>query len=121
MRNKVGVIVYDKFGKLLLVEGLSGKISLPKGDRKSDETELEGALREAQEETGIHLKDITYISQINLVWGTYFLYRLPTDSSALDLQPQAEEVAKILWKEPGSKWMRKADLNCDLASYVKSL
>ena len=68
-REKVGVIVYDNAGHVLLVQGMTGKISLPKGGRLRGETELEGAVREAWEETGIDLEKTTYILKTKLIWG----------------------------------------------------
>ena len=118
-REKVGVIVYDKKGFLLMVQGISGKLSLPKGGRLRGETDLEGALREAYEETGIDLEKINYIEKIKLVWGTYFIYRIPYTGRKLQLQPQIGEILKIIWKKPTSPWLRTdARLNCDLAYFI---
>lgn len=118
-REKVGVIVYDKTGKLLLVEGRGGKLSLPKGGRLRGETELEGALREAWEETGIDLENTDYVSKVKLVWGVYFVYRLGICGKELPLVPQPGEVVKVLWKRPRSYWLKNiASLNCDLRYYI---
>jgi len=120
-REKVGVIVYDKQGKLLIVEGHGGKLSLPKGGRLRGETELEGALREAWEETGIDLEQTTYVSKIKLVWGVYFVYKLAVSCNEMSLMPQPGEVVKVLWKRPTSFWMRRiASLNCDLKFYIQN-
>jgi 8-oxo-dGTP pyrophosphatase MutT (NUDIX family) len=118
-REKVGVIVYDKGGKILLVEGRGGKLSLPKGGRLRGETELEGALREAWEETRIDLENIEYVEKVKLVWGVYFIYKLGVNGKELPLMPQPGEVVKILWKKPRSYWLKNiAKLNCDLRYYI---
>ena len=119
-REKVGVIVYDKKGYILLVEGLTGKLSLPKGGRLRGETELEGALREAYEETGIDLEKLQYTEKKKLIWGTYFVYRLPIVGIRLRLYPQLGEVLKIMWRKPTSTWIKtEANLNCDLAHFIR--
>ena len=121
-REKVGVIVYDKKGYILMVQGTSGKISLPKGGRLRGETELEGALREAYEETGIDLENMEYTKKIKLIWGTYFVYNLPYSGRCLPLEPQAGEILKIMWRKPNSRWIQtEATLNCDLGSFIKRM
>lgn len=118
-RDKVGVIVLDRNGYLLLVEGKEGKLSLPKGGRHRGETDLEGALREAWEETGIDLDENGYLAKIKLIWGTYFLYRIPQEGRYIKLKPQPGETVKILWRNPSSPWIRHdALLNRDLAHYI---
>jgi 8-oxo-dGTP pyrophosphatase MutT (NUDIX family) len=118
-RDKVGVIVLDRYGYLLLVEGKEGKLSLPKGGRHRGETDLEGALREAWEETGIDLDENTYTDKIKLVWGNYFIYHLPMEGRDIPLRPQPGETVKILWRKPTSYWIRHdAILNRDLAHYI---
>jgi 8-oxo-dGTP pyrophosphatase MutT (NUDIX family) len=118
-RDKVGVIVLDRDGYLLLVEGKEGKLSLPKGGRLRGETDLEGALREAWEETSIDLDENAYVEKIKLVWGTYFVYRLTTEGRTMGLKPQPGETVKILWRKPTSYWIRHdAILNRDLAHYI---
>ena len=121
-REKVGVIVYDTSGQLLMVQGKGGKVSLPKGGRLRGETELEGALREAWEETGIDLEKLAYSGKIKLIWGTYFIYNLDVKASDLNLRPQPGEVLKVVWKKPSSFWINEvAMLNCDLASYIRKI
>jgi 8-oxo-dGTP pyrophosphatase MutT (NUDIX family) len=66
-REKVGVIVYDSTGKILIVKGVGGKLSLPKGGRMRGETELEGAVREAWEETGLDLESLYYTLKTKLI------------------------------------------------------
>jgi 8-oxo-dGTP pyrophosphatase MutT (NUDIX family) len=119
-REKVGVIVYDKKGYVLMVQGVSGKLSLPKGGRLRGETELEGALREAYEETGIDLERFEYTEKIKLVWGTYFIYRIPYLGVSMQLRAEPKEILKIIWRKPTSIWLQtEAKLNCDLGCFIK--
>ncbi len=56
----VGAVVFDDHGRVLLVKRANppakGRWSLPGGRQESDETALEGVVREVREETGIHVK-----------------------------------------------------------------
>ena len=119
-REKVGVIVYDRIGNLLMVEGKGGKISLPKGGRLRGETEYEGALREAWEETGIDLERLKYKEKIKLIWGTYFVYHLDGLGRNMQLRAQPGETLKVFWKDPKCLWLKFANVNCDLGHYIKS-
>ena len=119
-REKVGVIVYDRLGNVLMVQGKSGKFSFPKGGRLRGETEYEGALREAWEETGIDLELVKYQTKIKLVWGTYFIYHLNVAGRTLPLKPQPGETVKIIWKNPESFWSKKNNnMNCDLGYFIQ--
>ena len=121
-REKVGVIVYDTAGHVLIVQGVGGKLSLPKGARLRGETELEGAIREAWEETGIDLEKATYVLKTKLVWGTYFVYKLNVRAKDIILRPQAGETVEIMWKSPTSFWLNQSTcLNCDLKFLIKDL
>lgn len=125
-RERVGCIIYDVEGKLLIVDGGSGKMSLPKGCRHLGETEWEGGLRELYEETGLDAelllndKSARFVEQKALRWGTYMVFRLKMRGEDLALRPQPGETSKILWKNPNGVWIqRKADLNADLRHLVK--
>jgi 8-oxo-dGTP pyrophosphatase MutT (NUDIX family) len=121
-REKVGVIVYDTAGHVLLVEGAGGKISLPKGARLRGESELEGAVREAWEETGIDLEKAPYILKTKLIWGTYFVYKLNVRAKEITLRPQIGETVTVFWKSPTSFWLNQSThLNCDLKFLIKNL
>lgn len=56
----VGAVVFDDHGRLLLVKRANppaqGRWSLPGGRQESNETALEGVVREVWEETGIRVK-----------------------------------------------------------------
>jgi 8-oxo-dGTP pyrophosphatase MutT (NUDIX family) len=120
-REKVGVIVRDRDNKLLIVEGKTGKHSLPKGGRFCYETEYEGALRECWEETGLDLWHCTPERTVKLVWGTYYFFRLPVSGKTLTLVPQPGECVKVLWKNPGGYWLKEVAVkNIDLFTYVRS-
>jgi 8-oxo-dGTP pyrophosphatase MutT (NUDIX family) len=119
-REKVGVIVYDRRGNILLVQGPSGKLSFPKGGRLRGETEHEGALRELYEETGLDLEHSDYTDKIKLIWGTYFVYKLPCAGIKIPLRPHIGEIFKILWRKPSSEWLQtQAILNSDLGYFIR--
>ena len=56
----VGAVVFDDHGRLLLVKRANppaqGRWSLPGGRQESNETALEGVVREVREETGIRVE-----------------------------------------------------------------
>lgn len=122
-REKVGVIVYDNTGKILLVKGVGGKLSLPKGGRMRGETELEGAVREAWEETGLDLESMFYTFKTKLIWGTYYVFKLSVSAKDLSLRPRIHgEIEEILWKSPKSFWLTTSpDMNCDLKYLIKNV
>jgi 8-oxo-dGTP pyrophosphatase MutT (NUDIX family) len=63
MEETVGVIVLDKGGRHLMVKGVTGKWSFPKGRQKEGEPIYEAALREAREEAGIDLIGEKYVKK----------------------------------------------------------
>lgn len=74
-----GAICVNKLGEVLLVRGRrSGKWSFPKGHCIGNETDLQCALRELQEETGIVLKG-DYISYHKLRGASYFVFAIEED------------------------------------------
>jgi 8-oxo-dGTP pyrophosphatase MutT (NUDIX family) len=121
-REKVGVIVYDSTGKILIVKGVGGKLSLPKGGRMRGETELEGAVREAWEETGLDLESLYYTFKTKLIWGTYYVFKLSVGAKELCLRPRVHgEIEEIMWKSPKSFWLTTSpDMNCDLKYLIKN-
>ena len=69
-----GTILVNNLGEVLLVRGrLSHKWSFPKGHCKMRETDLECALRELHEETGIVMSQ-DYTSYHKLKGGGYFVF-----------------------------------------------
>lgn len=57
-RKKAGVFIYDpKKDKVLLVQSRGNFWGLPKGTIQSGETEIECAIREVKEETGLSITD----------------------------------------------------------------
>ena len=102
-----GAIVYRKFHgntEILLIKHVnSGHWSFPKGHVESGETEVETALREIKEETGIDvIIDSTFREIVSYCpkKGTqkivvYFLSKAKNS----DYIPQREEIADIKWVE----------------------
>ena len=104
-----GAIVYRKFHgntEILLIKHVnSGHWSFPKGHVEFGETEVETALREVKEETGIDIIiDPTFreIVSFSPKKGTqkavvYFIGK----ARHTDYTPQEEEIAEIRWVEIG--------------------
>lgn len=119
-RDVVGVICIDKEGKLLLVQGFGGKWSFPKGRRKEKETDLQGALREAKEESGIDLSDLTPFLSMKLRYGTYFCYYLKCNGEDLKMAKPTtpEEILQAGWIAATSSAFRSEEKNADLRCYL---
>lgn len=111
----VGVIVLYA-SKVLVVRGKSGKWSFPKGHRKENETSIEGALREAKEETGIDLSDQTPNLTLLLRYGVYYLYRLVYEPE-LSVTTSGEEITEVGWHTYQS--IKADEKNADVRFYLK--
>jgi 8-oxo-dGTP pyrophosphatase MutT (NUDIX family) len=118
--ERVGCIVYDVDGKLLVVEGF-GKYGLPKGCRYFGETEWDGGVRELWEETGLDIEEMlsssmaTFKEKKKLRWGTYNVFKLRVRGEGLSLRPQAGETTKVCFKAPQGRFLQgEADVNADL-------
>jgi len=90
-----GTICVNSAGEVLLVRGKhSQKWSFPKGHCKNDETDIQCALRELREETGLVLEGC-YSSYHKLRGAGYFVF-------AVDGQPETKigdqwEIDEISW------------------------
>lgn len=72
-----GAICVNTYGETLLVRGKrSGKWSFPKGHCKAEENDLDCALRELKEETGLDIGDTKYSSYHKLRGGGYFVFAI---------------------------------------------
>ena len=91
-----GVILISKNNRVLLVKGRCRNIwSFPKGHYKASEGELNCALRECFEETGISLRDVKYNYYRKLSSGSYFIY---TDMEEEDTIIQdLNEISEVSW------------------------
>ncbi len=109
-RPSAGGIIVGPDGKIVLVEQHANSWSFPKGGIETGESELEAAVREIYEETG--LKDITFVEELGSYerysigphgkgeatdWGlrrrTLFLFT--TNATAAELRPIDSEVTTI--------------------------
>jgi 8-oxo-dGTP pyrophosphatase MutT (NUDIX family) len=115
-----GTIIVSPNNKILLIKGRkSGKWSFPKGHSEPNETELESALRETYEETGLKLHH-NFKKRIQLSTGIYFLYYV----SERECKPiDTAEVIDIAWVSSNSMKQMKVniDINTFLRSYLKQL
>ncbi len=117
----VGVICVDAKGQVLLVQGLGGKWSFPKGRRKSNETHYQGAVREAREEAGIDLTGRPVNVKMSLRYGTYYLYVFGRSGDQIPLAESStpEEILRVAWVNLKSAEFAKEEKNADLRFYWK--
>jgi 8-oxo-dGTP pyrophosphatase MutT (NUDIX family) len=117
-----GVICVDNKSRVLVVQGIGGMWSFPKGRRKTKETMYQAAVREALEEAGIDLSKRTVNAKINLRYGTYYLYTFKRtfDQIALEKPKTPEEVKDIRWIDTHSQEFHLLEKNADLRCYSKS-
>ncbi|MFA5658977.1 MAG: NUDIX domain-containing protein [Oscillospiraceae bacterium] len=104
-----GAIVYRKFHgntEILLIKHVnSGHWSFPKGHVERNETEVETAIREIKEETGIDvILDPTFRETVSysprkdaLKVVVYFIAK----AKNFDFSPQEEEISEVKWVEIG--------------------
>ena len=112
-----GAICVNSCGEVLLVRGKkSQKWSFPKGHCKQDETDLECAVRELKEETGVDIQDIKYSSYHKLRGGGYFVFPMET-SPSLRIGDNWE-IAEVKWWDITS--LPSLDSNVDV-SIIRTL
>lgn len=100
-----GVALFNKdLTRLVLVKGMeSNSWSFPRGKISKDESDLECAIREAEEETGFNARD--YINEHDSIERTikgknYKIYLAKNVPQDFDFQPIARnEIAKIEWHD----------------------
>lgn len=109
-----GCILVTSDCKVLVIRGRkSGKWSFPKGHSEQDESELDAAIRETKEETGIML-DTWYQQSIQLATGVYFIYNykecpcIPIDT---------KEVIETRWASFDS--LKKMNVNIDVNTFLR--
>jgi 8-oxo-dGTP pyrophosphatase MutT (NUDIX family) len=113
--DKVGVIIKNFDHALLVVKGISGKYSFPKGSRKVGETDWESAAREAWEEAGIDISDMIHVGESNLKYGKYFILRLKT--RYLNCKPNEENTLSTCWMFKNELREQYYLLNADLKAF----
>jgi len=111
-----GTILISVSNKVLIVKGRkSGKWSFPKGHAEQEETELDCALRETREETGLQVS--THFQKIiHLATGVYFLYLCQTETQCTPTD--TDEIIEIAWI-PIHK-LRKMNVNVDVNTFLRS-
>ena len=72
-RSAGGIVINKKFGKVVMVSQRGNSWSLPKGHLEGNESDMEAAVREIQEETG--LKNISFVERL----GEYTRYKIGKD------------------------------------------
>jgi 8-oxo-dGTP pyrophosphatase MutT (NUDIX family) len=114
-RKVYGCILVSPNDKILLVKGrLSGKWSLPKGHMEGRENDLQCALRELYEETGIQ-PDVKYSYFKKFATGGYFIYFMESEPVS-QIQPNLE-ISEVAWFALPE--IRKLNCNLDLNCFFR--
>lgn len=111
-RKVYGCILISPCDRILLVRGkLSGKWSLPKGHMEGRETDLQCALRELYEETGI-TPNVKYSFFKKFAAGGYFIFFM--NDEPCPLIQCGEEISEVGWYDVSEikKLPCNLDLNC---------
>jgi nucleoside triphosphatase len=118
----VGTFIFNKMGELLLLKSHKwpGKYVVPGGHVELGETLEQAAVREAKEETGLDIYDLTFINFQEFIhdpsfWKKrhfiFFDYLCKTDSLEVKLNDEAEEHV----------WVKlDAALHLELDSYTRA-
>lgn len=107
MEKSCGAIVFRKFhgnAEVLIVKHTHGNHwSFPKGHMEKDETEVQTALREVKEETGLDIniddsfrESITYYPCHDIKKEVIFFL---AKAKNYDFTPQPEEISQIRWMQ----------------------
>jgi len=109
-----GCILITSDRKVLIIRGRkSGKWSFPKGHPEEDESELDAAIRETKEETGL-LLNTWYQDCIQLATGIYFIYRYK-EQSCIPLD--TNEVTETRWVS--FETLKKMNVNIDVNTFLR--
>jgi 8-oxo-dGTP pyrophosphatase MutT (NUDIX family) len=111
-----GCIIVSPNNRILLIKGRkAGKWSFPKGHSELNETELDCALRETYEETGLQLNTHTFKRIVHLSTGVYFLYYC----SEYPCKPiDTNEVVETAWVTLEA--IKKMKVNIDINTFLRS-
>ena len=111
-----GTIIVSPGDKILVVKGRkSGKWSFPKGHSYLEETELECAIRETYEETGLQLSEY-FQRTLYLSTGNYFLYSY--DSEPFCTTKDSKEIQEIKWAS--IQELRSMNVNIDINTFLRN-
>lgn len=110
-----GTILYSPQGRFLAVRGRhSQKWSFPKGHPEGNESDLECALRETWEETGVRLPS-QYHTELTLGTGRYYVYYVDSEPTA-SIQ-DANEIQTTAWMTASQ--LNRADHNVDVSWFLR--
>ena len=111
-----GSILITSDRKVLVIRGRkSGKWSFPKGHSEENESELDAAIRETKEETGLML-DTWYQQAIQLATGIYFLYNV---NEQLCIPIDTKEVLDTRWASFNA--LKKMNVNIDVNTFLQTV
>ncbi len=103
-RKKAGIFIIEPGGKILLVQSKGNLWGCPKGTMKSSETDLECAIREVKEETGISIDPEVLRASPRFnnyrTRATYFRMVLPHQAVEVQTQISDNDANGIGWIYP---------------------
>lgn len=89
-RRKAGIFIYDpKRESILLVQSRGNLWGLPKGSLNIDESDLDGAIREVKEETGLDINPELLTKYIRIKGNSVYYY-LEKPVCEVNVQPSGE-------------------------------
>ena len=101
MEKSCGCIVFNK-GKVLIERSINGFYGFPKGHIEKDESEIECAIRETSEETGI-LAKVDYDERFSIFYKVHdvvpkeVVYFISSLVGSDNISIQEEEVSSACW------------------------
>jgi 8-oxo-dGTP pyrophosphatase MutT (NUDIX family) len=103
-KKKAGIFITDTDGKILLVQSKGNLWGCPKGTMKNFETELQCAIREVKEETGILITESDLSNSIiynnNRLKATYFNLIIPNRKVEIQEHISGNDANGIGWIKP---------------------
>lgn len=96
---KAGALLFDDVkNAVLLVQSRGNLWGISKGSLESDETPVEGAVREVMEETGIDISSCDFSESVVLYnLSTYFFIRHATCEVSIQNGIQGNDVTAVTW------------------------
>lgn len=121
-RTRAGLVVltFDRASVLLVKGSKSGKWSLPKGKVEPNETTIQAAIRECQEETGLTRNEYTLLDKLFVKnHCTIYEAQLGSQSRPLRVDPaRVNEIEEIRWVPLDALHSYVSDANDSLRYFI---
>jgi 8-oxo-dGTP pyrophosphatase MutT (NUDIX family) len=84
--KKAGVFIYDpKKNKVLIIQSKGNLWGVPKGSKKYKETDIDCAIREVKEETGLNISESDFLKSLIIKNSSTYFY-IEKDECDVDIQ-----------------------------------